>query len=275
MKFIRMLLWIIAIPTGLLITILLYLYFNQDRIIFIPSTDVYATPDQFGLEYSLVRLEVEPGVVAEGWYFEAEGTQKTILFCHGNAGNISSRIGTAQFLLELGTNVLLFDYRGYGNSTGKPDETGVYADARAFYDWLIVKKHVVPDDLIIFGRSLGGAVAVELARNVTCGGLIIESAFTSTADMGAKLYPYIPTAMLVRHDFNSLAKMKELKMPVLVTHSPADEIIPFEMGRRLYDALETRKWFHELSGDHNDLGYFDDSGYVEKIKYLLAGEGTG
>ena len=252
-------------------------YIFQDRLIFLPSRTIDATPAQYGWAYDEVKIAVLPAEKIYGWYFPSNqptDSQKTILFCHGNAGNISHRLSTVRLFLDLGANVLLFDYRGYGRSDGRPSEANAYADGLAAFNWLVQTKGVKPENIFLFGRSLGGAVAVELATRVKCGGVILESTFTSVADLGQKLYPFLPIRPLVRTRFDSVAKISSLTCPVLVAHSSEDELIPFEMGQRLYDSVQSPRRFVELSGRHNELGALDNELYRKTLEgFLRGGEG--
>ena len=185
-----MLLWFLAIVVLVFGAVSAYLYFNQKNMVFFPMKDLAVTPDQLGLDFEDVTIAVDDGARIHGWYFAPDSTDgKVVLFCHGNAGNISHRLETIDYLLGLGAGIMIFDYRDYGRSTGDLSEEGVYADARAFYDWLVSEKKFRAEDIIIFGRSLGGVIAVDLASKVTCGALIVESSFTSAAAMASPVEP--------------------------------------------------------------------------------------
>ena len=273
MNWLRMLAWIIVGSIGLLAAILAYLYLNQERLIFLPRSDFEITPENFDLEYEELTLTLDEGTTVHGWYFPADPDRPTVLFCHGNAGNISHRLETAEYLVALGVNTLLFDYRGYGKATGHPTEKGVYADAQACLDWLRREKNVSTDKLVIFGRSLGGAVAIELASKNECRGLIVESAFTSVSEMAKTVYPWLPVKFLVKHKLAAIDKIGEVKSPVLVLHSRTDEIIPYWMGRRLYEATRSQKKFMELTGYHNNLEYYRSDEYRDNLLWIINGPG--
>ena len=247
------------------------LYFGQGRLIFQPTSKHDSSPDQFGLEYESVTIAVTEAESIHAWYFPCENADSagTVLFCHGNAGNISHRLHTARFLVGLGVNVLLFDYRGYGQSDGMASEANVYADAEAAYRWLLDTKGVRADRLFLFGRSLGGAVAIELATRVKCAGIIVESSFTSSGDMGQRMFPYLPIRLLVRYRFDSLGKIGRLTCPVLVSHSPDDDIIPYEMGRELFDSAGPDKTFLELNGVHNSQNFQENKKYINGLRAFL------
>lgn len=252
-----------------------FLYLGQGKLIFFPSSEMSLKPDQVGLPYEELLIEVTPTEKLHGWYFPVDHSRpskKTVLFFHGNAGNISHRLETASLITELGAECLLFDYRGYGRSDGSATEENCYADARAVYDWLRQTKGLDADDIVLFGRSLGGTVAIDLATRVECGGLIVESSFSSIEDMGKRLYPFLPVKYLVRYRFDALEKIGRVNCPVLVTHSPNDEMVPFEMGRKLYEAAAKPSRFIELSGGHNDPSYFQSEVYRQALTSLIFNE---
>ncbi|HPN84655.1 MAG TPA: alpha/beta hydrolase, partial [Victivallales bacterium] len=173
----------------------------------------------------------------------------------------SDRLHSIQVFNKMRCNVLIFDYRGYGRSEGSPSEKGTYLDADAAYDYLM-KKGIPEKEIIIFGRSLGGAVAVDLASRNNPSALIIESTFSSIPDMAAKLYPFLPARLLCVIKYDSLMKIEKIKCPLLVVHSPHDEIIPFEMGRKIYEKAKEPKRFLEIIGSHNE-GYIDSGNLYE------------
>lgn len=263
--------WLFGIVLFIFIALLVFLYLNQGRMVFVPSEQLVVSPGEVGFDFENVYITVEPGVTLHGWYFPLKNSKKTILFCHGNAGNISHRLETVKFLVDLGANVMLFDYRGYGNSTGKPSEEGVYADAEAVYRWLRETKQAAAADIVIFGRSLGGAVGIELATRVPCAGVIVESSFTSMVDMGKKMFPFVPVGGLLHYKFESLDKIGKLSCPVLVAHSPDDDLIPYEMGRRLFEAAHEPKQFVKLEGGHNELQYFNSQTYIDAVSGIIFG----
>lgn len=265
-----MLLTAAILVVGLFVFLSAMAYFGQGQMMFVPSREIEITPDQIGLVFDDVFIEVIDNEKIHAWYFPAAtGSAKTVLFYHGNAGNISHRVLTAKLLLELGVNVLLIDYRGYGRSDGEPTEANIYADAQTAYDWLREQKQRQPAEIFLFGRSLGGAVAVEIGATNECGGVIVESSFTSIVEMGRRVYPYLPVSLLVRYPFDSISKISRIQSPVLVTHSPEDEMIPYEMGQQLYQAASGDRTFVVLSGGHNDQSYFDNVNYRNSLREIL------
>lgn len=265
----EMIIWLGVAVVGVFVILSLYAYLNQGRIVFQPSRGIFATPGEFGLVYEDLRIHVSDGEEIHAWFFPINNDSTTVLFCHGNAGCMSGRLETVQMLTEIGVNVLLFDYRGYGLSDGKASEKNMYADAKAAYNWLLRERSTASHKLIIFGRSLGGAVGVELTGRVDCAGLIIESSFTSVAEMGRHLYPYLPTRWLVRYHFDSIARIGRLECPVLIMHSKQDEIVPFRMGRQLYEAAREPKRFVELSGGHVDQDFSVNNLYRNELREFI------
>lgn len=227
------------------------LWLFQDRLLFFPSRDWVQTPDDQKLDYEDVYLDTEDGETLHAWWVPAEDAQGTLLFFHGNAGNVSHRLDSLRIFNDLGLNVLILDYRGYGRSTGSPDEEGLYLDAQASLDWLLDNQVSATEDILLFGRSLGAPVAAWLGQHHVFRGIILESGFTSVPDMGAEHYPFLPVRWLARHDFDAEQAIRNAQSPVLVVHSPDDEIVPFSHGEALYEAAPGDKTFLQLEGDHN------------------------
>ncbi len=230
----------------------LVLLFLQSRFLYRPTRDIAFTPEDRGLDFEDVMFRTQDDLTLNGWYIAASDAPLTILFCHGNAGNIMHRIDTIDLFHRLGLNCFVFDYRGYGRSEGRPTEVGTYRDARAAYDWLTQVKGVLAERVILFGRSLGGSIAAYLARQVDARAVVVESAFTSYPDIGAKMYPYMPVRLFARFQYNTRAHLARARCPVLVMHSREDRLIPFEFGRRLYEAAPEPKRFVEIRGGHSD-----------------------
>ena len=242
------------------------LYFMQPTLTFSPTGEVPYNPGDIGLEYEKVQLETADHLILSGWYIPAKNARFTLLFCHGNGGNISYALDSINIFYELGLNCLIFDYRGYGHSQGKPTEEGTYIDAQAAYDWLIKEKKLKPSEIIICGKSIGGSIAAHLASNAEAKGLIIESGFTSYADIGQKFYPYLPVRPFARYGFKTIDYIKEVNYPILFIHSRNDEIVPFEFGLRLYEeAAKEPKEFIEIFGNHNDGFLYSGQIYREGL----------
>ncbi len=260
----RMIVWLIVALLAGVVAFLGYLYFNQEGMMFHPTSSIDASPADLGIEFEDVFIEVSNGERIHGWYIPADSqraAERTVLFFHGNGGNISHRLETVEFLFQLGVPQLHIDYRGYGKSDGSVGEAECYADAVAASDWLAANKSVPPEYQVAFGRSLGGAVAIELATRRRLAGLIVESSFTSAADMGQKMFPFLPVKYLVRYKFASGEKIGSIDCPVLITHSPQDDLIPYHMGEKLFELAAEPKRFVNLQGGHNERWYLNTSDY--------------
>jgi len=229
-----------------------YLYLIQPGMVFYPLKEIDVTPDKWGLSYEPVKIKLSDDLKISGWYIPHPEAKKTVLFFHGNGGNISHRGDSLYIFHKLKLNVLIIDYPGYGESEGSPSETGLYQSANAAWQYLISDKKTNPEKIIIFGRSLGGAVATDLASRVKAGGLILESTFSSVRDFIDIAFPVFSHFIYLRYSFDSLNKIKKVTAPVLMIHSPDDEVIPFELGQKLFTAVQSEKEFLQIEGGHND-----------------------
>jgi len=232
----------------------LLLYLSQTRLVYFPGPPPSTTPADQGLEYRELEL-ASAGAMVHGWFLPALAKSGAVLICHGNAGSIESRIDTARAFLALGWSVLLFDYRGYGKSTGKPSEEGTYQDAEAAYDHLARHEGFSSGRIVLYGESLGAAVAIELARRRPVAAVIAESGFTSLPDIGAEVYPFFPVRWLSRIRYDNGSKVAALGVPLFVIHSPQDEIVPVEHARRLFAAAREPKRLLLTEADHNGGGF--------------------
>jgi fermentation-respiration switch protein FrsA (DUF1100 family) len=246
------------------------LYLAQPAMVFQPGGVTAATPDQWGLEYEDVWLRAEDGVRLHGWYLPRPGSDRVLLFFHGNGGNISHRQASLEIFHRLGLNQLIIDYRGYGVSEGRPTEPGLYRDARAAWEHLVEERGLTPDRIVLFGRSLGGAVAANLAAEVRPGALILESTFSSARDLTRALYPLLSWLIVRRYELDTVARLAEVSCPVLVLHSPDDEIVPYTLGRRVYDAAGPPKAFQMLRGDHNGGFLLSQPDYERSLAGFLS-----
>jgi len=254
---------------GLYILTLGGLYLFQEQLVFFPKQKIKRTPGSLGLEYTDLHLRTEDNVTIHGWYVPADSARATVLYFHGNANNIGVRVEFIRMLHDMGLNVCAIDYRGYGRSEGKPTEEGTYLDAKASWRYLISERHLAPEKIILLGRSLGGAVAVWLATQVEPGGLILGSTFTSLPEISQEKYPVFPAARLVKMEYNTLSKIRQISCPVLITHSRDDNIVPFSHGRRLYEAANPPKEFLEMRGGHNENLWLSMAEYREKLNEFV------
>lgn len=223
----------------------------QSRLVYFPLRTIDATPADAGLEYRDVTVTTSDGVRIHGWFCPADEERGVVLFCHGNGGNISGRLGSLEIFHNLGLSTLIFDYRGYGRSEGSPSEEGTYLDAEAVWRHLTEEMKIDPGRIILFGRSLGGAVAAKLATKHKPGAVILESSFTSIPDIGAEAYPFLPVRAICRFDYNTAESVGKIRCPVLIVHSVEDDLIPVSHGRKLFELANEPKRFLEIKGSHN------------------------
>ncbi len=244
----------------------------ENKLIFFPTKYPigYWQPQAFGLNLRDCFFKTTDGVQLHGWFLQHDTAAATLLWCTGNAGNISDRLDNLSRLSRLPINVFIFGYRGYGKSAGSPNEEGVYLDALAAYDFLLTLPEVQPDKIILFGRSLGGAVAIDLATKRPAAGLILESTFTSAADMAWAAYG-LPLHLIIKTKFDSVNKIQQIHLPLLMIHGERDRVVPLRLGRKLFDAANPPKEFYEIAGaDHNDTYIIGGPAYFAKLWDFIA-----
>jgi uncharacterized protein len=244
----------------------------EDRFIYYPIRALAGTPARLGLPYHDATFESSDGVRLHGWFVPGRRDLTWVWF-HGNAGNISHRLENIALIRErLGVHVFIFDYRGYGQSAGQPSEQGLYRDAEAALAYVRTLPEVDPARLVLFGRSLGASVAVEMAAREPPRGLILESPFTSVAAMARVAFPFLPLGPLIRTRYDSLARIGQVRAPLLVLHSPTDEVVPYAQGQELFAAAPEPKWFHAIGGGagHNDSYLVGGDPYWQALADLLA-----
>jgi hypothetical protein len=246
-----------------------FMYLSQPGMIFFPYAPLDATPNDWGLEYEDVSFRTDDGLGLHGWFIPHADSHRVLLFFHGNAGNISHRGESIVVFHRLGLNVFIVDYRGYGRSEGKPSEQGLYLDAGAAWRHLTQDRGFAPSDIVVFGRSLGGVVAAKLASRERPGALILESSFSSARDAAREIFPLLSRLVAVRFDLDAAGYVRKARCPVLVLHSPDDEIIPYRLGRKLFDAAPEPKRFVELRGGHNEGFILSQPGYERAIGEFL------
>lgn len=254
MRFLSTLAPLLALGLMLYLGFSLFLYFYQNRLVYLPdypTRKVVATPADVGLEFEPVILNASDGVRLDGWFLPHDEARASLLFFHGNAGNISHRLDSLALFHQLGLAVLIIDYRGYGRSGGEPSEAGLYWDAEAAWQYLTLERQIPPERILLFGRSLGGAVAGYLATQHQALGVVLESTFTSAPDLASDLYPWLPARWLTSLEFDTRTRLSAVEMPLMAIHSLQDEIIPFAHGEALYRAAKPPKRFLQLNGGHN------------------------
>ena len=253
----------------------------QSHLVYFPGTgrELTATPQAVGLAYESIDVLTEDGETLHGWWVPAAGGGKaalgTVLFFHGNAGNISHRLDYLRMFNSLGYSTLALDYRGYGRSSGSPSEEGTYRDALAGWRWLTQARGTKPQDIVVAGESLGGAVASWLAARHPPRALLMLSTFTSVADLAAKIYPLLPVRLISRFSYDNLANLRQIRGPVFIAHSPDDEIVPFAHGQALFAAAGEPKQFLELRGGHNEGFIFTREEWVGAVDAFLMRHAPG
>jgi len=268
-----------VLPIGLVFYIGLsaFVYIKQPDMLFYPDLsgrELVTSPASRGMAYENVELITSDNIKLHGWYVLADkpgAHQKaaTVLFFHGNAGNISHRMDSIEQFHQLGLNVFIIDYRGYGQSEGEMTEAGSYRDAEATWSYLINTRSINESEIIIFGRSLGGSIAAWLAERITPAGLIVESSFSSVPSMGRRFYPFLPVSLLSRYQYNTKKSIAAISCPLLLAHSRDDEIIPFEEGMEIFDAAPEPKQLLIMRGGHNDGFIVSGQEYMEAIALFI------
>lgn len=249
-----------------------YVRYIESHAIFFPMKEVELNPGYIGLAFEDIYLETEDNIRLNGWFIPAKNADYTILFLHGNAGNLSHRLEKITILNKMGLDIFIIDYRGYGRSQGRPNEAGIYLDARAAYDYLLKERKVAPEKIVLYGESLGNAAVVDLAKDKKVGALIIESGFTRGRDVVRSVYWFVPN-FFFSNSFDSLSKIKKVNAPKLFIHSRNDEIVPLGLAKKLYAAADEPKEFCEIIGSHN-TAYMDSkeeytsglSSFIAKLK---------
>ena len=266
--------WIVIAILGIYAVFIALIFVFQSHFVYYPERALSADPGAIGLYFDSVSFETTDGVKLSGWFVPSDSARGVILLCHGNGGNISHRLESIYIFHQLGLDTFIFDYRGYGQSQGKPTELGTYQDAEAAWRHLIKKRQVNPNKVIIAGRSIGGAIASWLAQRHAPGALILESTFTSAGDLASKMYPYLPVKLFLRFDYNTADYLGRVDCPVLIVHSRQDELIPFSQGRQLFEIANEPKKFLEITGTHNE-GYITSGELYEEGLNAFISEHVG
>jgi len=260
---------IISLVIAAYVAFSLYLLFNQQRLVYEPESHIDATPDERGYQYEHVVLTTEDNLKLDAWYIPSPQNVGEILFFHGNTGNISHRFETIDILHLMGFNVLIFDYRGYGHSEGKPTEQGTFLDAKAAFAYMTQQRGIAANEVILFGRSLGGAIATWLASQTEPKALVVESSFSSLIDLGRQHYPLLPIRYITSFRYDSKEHIKKVTSRLLIIHSTQDEVIPINHGLTLFENANTEKEMLEISGRHNDGFVYSGAVYIEGVRTFL------
>lgn len=247
-----------------------FVYLRQGSMVYYPTKDIEGTPADIGLKYEELTLTTKDNIKLLAWYVPAKDERGVLLFCHGNAGNISHRLDSIRIFHDLGLSVLIFDYRGYGRSEGSATEEGTYLDAESAWEYLVNVKGARPEKIMLFGRSLGSAVAAELALKQPAAGIIIESGFKSIPALGAKFFPYLPVRLISRFQYSTIDKVSRINIPKLFIHSPQDEMIPYEHGAELFKNAAEPKEFLQIRGGHNEGFLTSGKVYTDGLNGFIA-----
>ncbi|MCX7927629.1 MAG: alpha/beta hydrolase [Candidatus Omnitrophica bacterium] len=248
---------------------LIYMRIFEYKSIFYPEKTIEFTPLGRGLNYEDIFFKTQDGLILNGWFIPAQNQDIVVLYFHGNAGNISHRIEVAKLFNERNFSFFIFDYRGFGRSQGSPSELGTYLDAIAAYEYLVKTKRIPPEKIVLYGKSLGAAVAIDLASKVKAGALISESGFSSIVNLAKDIYKFIPLWLFVTQKYDSLKKVGTITMPKLFIHSKNDEIVPFKHAQMLFTAAKEPKELYVMQGGHNDAFYIYNQECMLKISDFL------
>jgi pimeloyl-ACP methyl ester carboxylesterase len=265
--------FLLLIPAVVLLLLLLALgrlFVRQDSLIFRPSRQLgRRTPADYALPYEDLHLVGRDGNRVSAWWIPSPHSHQAVVFFHGSDGNLAHEFRTARFLNSLGVSALLVEYPGYGADRSRPSEDGCYRAAEAAWDLVVDHKSFAPDQVILFGFSLGTAVATHLAAQRTCAGLVLHSGFTSVPDLAARIYPWLPVRPFCRTKMDSLRRIQRCRAPLLMIHSRDDEHIPIDNARRLYQRAPGRKRFVTLCGSHFGSSWPNQPEVIEAWRQLL------
>jgi len=265
-KFRKNLLQLISIIFFLYFFVLVFLYFYQRNLLYLPNENNYSG-DKISVDIQKVKIPTSDNIELLGWYHEKNlKDHKTFVYFHGNAGSLENRIHKLNHFKNMNINFLIIAWRGFSGNNGKPTEEGLYIDGKSAIDWLI-KKGVDEKNLILYGESLGTGVATHLAQNKNYAGVILETPFTSMIDTAKKFYPYIPVSLLLKDKFENYKKIKNINSPILVMHGEVDQIVPFFMGKKIYELANKPKYSYFTKYDDHMMEY--DENLVLALRSFL------
>ncbi|MFP4026190.1 MAG: alpha/beta hydrolase [Candidatus Brocadiia bacterium] len=275
-KWFQPILTLVGLALGIYVSFIIMILLFEPRFIYHPSRKPAVPWEEPGITVEDCWLKTEDGWKLHGWWLEATEEAPTLLAFHGNAGNLTHRVEYLHLLRRKGFNVLMIDYRGYGQSQGHPSETGLYKDAKAAYKYLTEEKKIAPGRIIAFGRSLGTAVALNLALSEPVVAVILESPFASAKVMAKKMIPFVPVSRFIRSDFDNAGRVSELEKPILVIHGDRDRVVPFEQGRAVFEATKEPKEFYRIGGaGHNDTYQVGGKVYFDRLMSFCRESMTG
>ena len=248
----------------LIVTLGLYIF--QRKLLYYPNFNGPIKGDGLSHSFENINIKTKDNIILKGWFHLKDPKKKTILLFHGNAGTLDDRIYKLNFLGNLDVNFLIISWRGYSGSNGKPSELGLYQDAKSALNWLN-SKGITDDKIVLYGESLGTAVAIEVGQNRNFAGIILEAPFTSMIDIGKKHYPFFPVKLLLKDKYVSKNKIKNIKSPVLVMHGKEDKIVPFYMGKKIYDLANQPKFKYFPDDDDHMMNF--DKNLINEIHLFL------
>ncbi|UCD58426.1 MAG: alpha/beta hydrolase [Candidatus Hydrogenedentota bacterium] len=244
--------------------------FIERNFVFFPVKPLAFSPREWGMDFEDVYFTTADGVKLNAWLIRAGHDSPMVLWFHGNAGNIADRVENARLLFDRGLSLFMVDYRGYGKSEGRPSEKGIYADGQAAYDYLVSEGGIVPENMVIFGRSLGASVAVYVASGNRCAGVVLESAFTNMTEMARVHYSIFPGLGRLKHKFSCIDRISSIESPILFIHGDADELVPYQLGLRLFEAAAAEKGFYTIPGaHHNDTYLVGGKDYFDRFEKFV------
>ena len=253
-KFRKNILQLVIIIFFLYLIILVFLYFYQRNLLYHPNENNYSG-DKISVDIEKVKIQTSDSIELLGWYHEKNlKDYKTLVYFHGNAGSLENRIHKLNHFQDMNINFLIVAWRGFNGNKGKPSEKGLYMDGKSTIDWLI-KKGVDEKNLILYGESLGTGVASHLAQNKNYAGVILETPFTSMIDAAKNFYPYIPVNLLLKDKFENYKKVKNINSPILIMHGEVDQIVPFSMGKKIYELANNPKYSYFTKYDNHMMEY--------------------
>jgi fermentation-respiration switch protein FrsA (DUF1100 family) len=247
----------------------IYFIFLEQKSLYHPERNIPENPANLGIVYEEVNFKTNDGKLLNGWFVPVKNAKVTVLYCHGNAGNIYHRLHKVKFFYDMGVNFFIFDYRGYGKSSGNPSEKGLYKDAQAAYDYIASRRDVDKNKIVVYGKSLGGPVAADLCLHKQASALILEGSFASVALRAQQLYPFLPMKLLITQKYDAMAKAKDIHIPKLIAHARQDEVISFRHGEILFKSAAEPKQFLPFDGGHNDDVYVTSAAYMENLRKFL------
>ena len=256
----------IILTVSIYVVLLIFLYFYQGKLLYHPNVNSYTEVDNLIPKIEKVNIPTSDNLNLLGWFHKKDISKKTILFLHGNAGSLENRIYKLNHFKNLDLNFLIIAWRGFSGSSGKPSEKGLYEDALSAVKWL-ESNEIYENNIIVYGESLGTAVAVELAQNKNFAGIILESPFTSMIETAKKYYPFFPVKLLLKDKYESINKIRNIHSPILIMHGKQDKIVPFKMGKKMYDLANSPKFNYFPEYDDHMMNY--DQLLLNKLKLFV------